>query len=200
MEAELPLAACRCCGQIHRLPPALRQERRVCCRCGTAFRTGTNRNTLAGILALLALACYWPAMLWPVVTLRRLGQHQVTSLLDGTLDLFSRGEWFIGGVILLFSILLPLFKLLLLLELCLFTLLPVQHRALTYRTMEFIGRWGMLDVMIIALVVMLVKMGNLITFTVGPAIYAFVACVTLSLLATFFFDARALWVEAPRDI
>ncbi len=200
MAAEWPLAACHCCGQIQRLPPVTHQETLHCCRCSTRLRNSQGQNTLAGILALLALLCYGPAMLWPLVTLRQLGQQQTTSLLGGTLDLFDRGEWFIGGVILLFSMLLPLLKLLLLLELSLFTLFPAAQRALNYRAMEFIGRWGMLDVMILALIIMLVKMGNLITFTVGPAIYAFVACVTLSLLATFFFDSRALWQELPTDV
>ncbi len=100
-----------------------------------------------------------------------------------------------GGVVLVFSIVLPLVKIMLLLELSLVRILHRKHQAWTYRAMEYVGKWGMLDVMVLAFLVMLVKLGNVVSFKIGPAVFAFVGCVFCSMLASLWFDAHALWDE-----
>lgn len=111
----------------------------------------------------------------------------------GTLDLLRHGSYFVGGVVFLFSILFPLVKLVLLLELNLLGLLHRRHRSLTYRLMEILGKWSMMDVMLLAFLVMLVKLGNLVTFHFGPAVYAFIGCVALSMIASLSFDPHSIW-------
>lgn len=74
---------------------------------------------------------------------------------------------FVGSVVLLFSILLPIAKILLLLELSFLNLLHRRHKAVTYRVMELVGKWSMMDVMLLAFLVMLVKLGNLVGSILG---------------------------------
>ena len=109
--------------------------------------------------------------------------------------MFHHGSYFVGTVVLLFSIVFPLTKIVLLLELSLLELLHRKHKALTLRLMEHLGKWSMMDVMLLAFLVMLVKLGDMVEFHFGPAIVAFVFCVMMSMIASLTFDPHAIWEE-----
>ena len=111
------------------------------------------------------------------------------------MELIQHGSWFVGIIVLLFSIIFPLAKILLLLELSLLGWLHRRHRALTYRLMEMAGKWSMMDVLLLAFMVMLVKLGTLVEFHFGPAVVAFVGCVAMSMLASLLFDPHAIWED-----
>jgi paraquat-inducible protein A len=132
-------------------------------------------------------------VLCPILEIEKLGVRQQSSVLGGIIDLLKHGSWFVGGVILLFSIVFPLTKILLLLELSLLEFLHRRHKARTLRLMEHVGKWSMMDVMLLALLVMLVKLGNLVEFHFGPAVLAFVLCVAMSMVASLTFDPHAIW-------
>ena len=129
----------------------------------------------------------------PILEIEKFGHHRESSLLFGTIELLRQGDWFVGVVILLFSIVFPLVKIVLLLELSLLGLLHRQHQAVTYRVMEFAGKWSMMDVMLLAFMVMLVKLGTLVEFHFGPAVWAFVLCVAMSMLASICFYPHTIW-------
>ena len=101
----------------------------------------------------------------------------------------------VGLVVVLFSVVFPLTKIVMLLELSVVGVLHRRHRAFTYRLMEMLGRWSMMDVLLLAFLVMLVKVGSLVEFHLGPAVFAFVACVALSMMASLSFDPHAIWDE-----
>lgn len=189
------LVSCHCCGLVQKLPPLSPTQKAVCCRCATSLaHTATTRNHWTIALALSALIFYWPAMLLPLLRIERLGQRHEDSLLSGLITLFSQGYWLVGGVILLFSVILPPLKLLTLLTLSSTTLAIHQHhRALLYRLVELIGRWGMLDVMLVAILVAFVKLGHLVHISAGPGLFAFTLLVLLSLLASMTFNPHLLW-------
>ena len=190
--------ACHCCGLIHRLPPLSAGQMATCARCRTIIeRPRTKGAALQRTAALAwgAFILYWPAVLLPILRIERLGHHRESSLLVGTIELLQRGNWLVGVVVLLFSIVLPLVKILLMLELSLFEVLHRRHKALTYRLMEYTGKWSMMDVMLLAFLVMLVKLGSLVEFKLGPAVIAFVLCVALSMCASFCFDPHAIWED-----
>ena len=146
-------------------------------------------------LALAALILFWPAVLLPIIEVERLGHRHASSLLFGTLEMLRQGSWFVGSIVLVFSIVFPLAKLVLLLELCLLGVLHRRHKATTYRLVESMGRWSMMDVLLLAFLVMLVKLGSLVEFHFGPAVVAFVLCVVLSMLASLCFDPHTIWED-----
>ena len=149
---------------------------------------------------MIALILFFPAVLLPILEVEKLGHRHSTSLLWGTIELLLDGSWFVGGVVLIFSIILPATKILLLLELSFLNLLHRRHKALTYRLMELVGKWSMMDVMLLAFLVMLVKLGNLVEFHFGPAVVAFVLCVAASMVASMLFDPRLIWEDVnPLD-
>lgn len=192
-------AACHCCGQIHRVPSVSSGEQAVCVRCHSPFTDSANRHKSASRTAAAAMAAFvlfWPAVLCPILQIERLGQRSESSILSGTLELLSHGSWLVGGVVLLFSVIFPLTKIVLLLELSLLEILHARHKAFTLRVMEHVGKWSMMDVMLLAFLVMLVKLGNLVEFHFGPAVVAFILCVAMSMIASMSFDPHAIWEDS----
>jgi paraquat-inducible protein A len=190
------LKACHCCGLVHRLPALTVGQVATCVRCRSTIQRygrGTLSNQLTAAAALGAFFLYWPATLLPILSIEQLGHRHESSLLAGTIELTNEGSWFVGTVVLLFSIVLPLVKILLLIELSVLGLLRSKHRAVTYRVIERVGKWSMMDVMLLAFLVMLVKVGSLVEFHFGPAVVAFVGCVTMSMIASLCFDPHAIW-------
>ncbi len=140
-----------------------------------------------------ALALYFPAVLLPILSIEQLGRRHQSSLLGGSLELLQHGHAFVGMIVFLFSIVFPFVKILGLLELCWFGLLKRKHQAFMYRVMEAMARWSMLDVMLLALLVMMIKLSGLVEFHLGPAVFAFVGCVAMNLLASIRFDPHSIW-------
>ena len=191
------LKACHCCGLIQHVPRLELHQVACCFRCGTRVRQVEDRSSSrTAALALAAFILYWPAITLPILEIERLGRHHQSSLLVGTLQLLQEGSLFVGTVVLLFSIVFPLVKIVLLLELSLLGVLHEQHKALTYRAMEHAGKWSMMDVMLIAFMVMLVKLGALVEFHFGPAVWAFVSCVAMSMFASLSFDPHSIWDDS----
>ena len=190
------LKACHCCGLIHRLPELAHGESASCTRCRTPIAHYGSRSVSASrttAAALGAFFLFWPAVLLPILSVEQLGHRHESSILTGTLDLIQDGDWFVGGIVLLFSIVFPLLKILLLLELSLLGPLHRRHKAFTYRLTEHLGKWSMMHVMLLAFMVMLVKLGSLVECQLGPAVWAFVACVAMNMVASLSFDAHAIW-------
>ena len=67
--------------------------------------------------------------------------------------------------------------------------------AFTWHLVEWTGRWGMLDVLLVAVLVAVVKLGQLMELSAGPGALAFTACVALNLAASASFDPHSLWDE-----
>lgn len=193
------LKACHCCGLVQSVGPVPAGHRAVCVRCrATLARPGRSRrsNRVTAALATAALILWPLAISLPIMTITRFGHRTAASIWTGSWSLVSSGEVFVGGVVLVCSIFLPLGKLL-----GLFAItagpgwLSRGRRALWYRWIEWTGRWGMLDVLLLALLVAWVKVGDLVEVTPGPAALAFTLVVGLSLLASAAFDPHALWEE-----
>lgn len=191
--------ACHCCGMIHEIPELKPQQRAVCTRCGFLFSPPGCRRTTSSRTAAAAVAAFvlfWPAVLCPILEIEKLGIRQQSSILGGTIDLLKHGSWFVGSIVLLFSVIFPLTKIVLLLELSLLEFLHRRHKATSLRIMEHMGKWSMMDVMLLAFLVMLVKLGNLVQFQLGPAVIAFVLCVMMSIVASLSFDPHAIWEDS----
>lgn len=197
------LRACPCCGLVQEARDCPRDHVLRCARCRTMLpeRAGGIRHrqrTLA--LTLAALVLYPPAVGLPMLRIEQFGHAQSASVLDGTITLLAQGHLFVGIVVLLCSVVLPVLKLAGLLSLSLgATRLSGAHRAWTYRFVEWTGRWGMLDVLAVAVLVAVVKLGQTVHLTAGPGALAFTLVVIFNLLAAASFDPHALWSEHSAD-
>ena len=193
------LKACHCCGFIHEIVKLQANERALCTRCGSVIdqaRCHQRSQGRTAAAAVAALTLFPAAVLLPIIEIEKFGHHHRSSIIGGIQDLYHSGSVLVATVILLFSIVLPLLKILALLELSWLCSMHQRQRAWTYRWMEQIGKWSMMDVMLLALLVMLVKLSGVVQFQFGPALFAFVLCVTMSLISAICFDPHAIW-ESP---
>ena len=169
-----------------------------CTRCGSELHSrkpNSVQKTWAYLLT--AAGLYIPAMLLPVSTVTTLGVSQSSTLMGSVVDFIHGGAIPIALVIFIASVVVPLFKLFGLG----FLLVSIQKRAsnnpvsLTklYRLIEFVGRWSMLDVFVIALLVALVQLGVVANIKPEPGIVAFAAVVVLTIFASNAFDPRLIW-------
>lgn len=192
--------ACPCCGLAQRVPAVPARMRAACARCGTSLRSPLRRlrsNSRAGAVALAALILYPLAVTLPMVRIEQLGFRNESSVLTGIAALFADGQLFVGVIVLLCSVLFPLGKLMAILMLAAGSRrMAHRHKAFTYQLVEWTGRWGMMDVLLVAILVAALKIGDLMDVTPGPGAAAFGCSVVLSLLASACFDPHALWETA----
>ena len=167
----------------------------------TAYLRSANLAR-ASALALAAAVMLVPANLLPVLSTNTGGSARTDTIFSGIIGLWDDGMWIIAAIVFVASILIPLLKLVglaLLLTAARFRLARYR-RGLTrlYATLDFIGRWSMLDVFLVGFLAGAVQFGVLATIEPRGGIIAFAAAVVLTVLATDAFDPRLLWTE-PRN-
>jgi paraquat-inducible protein A len=195
------LLQCRIC---HKLIKAIRNEPLACPRCHEKNYSRIP-NSLAQTWALLisSVILYIPANVLPVMTVSKIGSSKTDTIMSGILNLMDSGMLLIAIIVFVASIMVPLLKMLVLFILLLsvhfkWQLLALQ-RARLYRLTEYVGRWSMLDIFVIAILVALVTFGNLITIDTGPAATAFAGVVVLTMFAALRFDPRLIWDDIEKD-
>jgi paraquat-inducible protein A len=151
--------------------------------------------------ALLATAVmlYIPSNLLPVMTTRILGREEPNTILGGVVALWESGSYPIATIIFIASVVVPILKLMMLgwLNYSVQTgsALLNRQRILCYRITEFIGRWSMIDVFVVAILVSLIQLGNTMTIYPGPAAIAFCCVVIITMFAAMTFDTRLIWEQ-----
>ncbi len=65
-----------------------------------------------------------------------------------------------------------------------------------YRVVEFVGKWSMTDVFVVAILVGLIQLGGLLSITAGSAAIAFGGVVVVTIVAAQSFDPRLIWDQA----
>lgn len=149
------------------------------------------------------MVLYIPANVLPVMYTSSLFGAQTDTILSGVVYLWISGSWPLAVVVFIASIAVPLLKILALAYLA-FTAqrhsrwLPEQ-RTRIYRMVEFVGRWSMLDIYVITMLVALVQFQALATIKAGPAAIAFGAVVVLTMFAATAFDPRLIWDTGEQD-
>ncbi|RCV86507.1 paraquat-inducible protein A [Billgrantia montanilacus] len=193
------LTGCPTCGLVNRLSP---QGTSRCRRCDERLHARMP-HSLQRTWALLAAAAvmYVPANLYPIMTTTSLGHSTPSTIIGGVVELIQMGSWPIAAVIFTASVIVPVGKLVALSWLCLVVKrsneLNAGTRTRLYRLTEFIGRWSMVDVFVVAILVALIRAGSLMSITPGPAALAFGGVVVLTMLAAMTFDPRLIWDTPP---
>lgn len=193
------LAACPTCGLVQRIPALGRGERARCPRCVAVVRSPRRlavSEVRTAVVAASALALWPAAVTLPVMEIERFGHMTEASVWSGSVGLLREGEWFVGGVVFVCSLLLPFVKLVALLSITAGRRhMGRRARAWTYRLVDWTGRWGMLDVLLVAVVVAWVKIGDFAEVAPGPGAVAFSLLVLASLVASALFDPHVVWQD-----
>lgn len=182
------------CPDCHKVCPEPVQH---CPRCGARVHCRRkNSLTRSWALTLTAVLLYIPASLLPMMTVSKFEQGQPQTIMSGVIELIHQGMIPIALLVFTASIVVPLFKLLGMIWLltCVhFPGMAMHRQVMLYRMIVWIGRWSMLDIFIISLLVGLVQFGQLGTVTAGIGAYAFASVVVTTMLAAIQFDPRLLW-------
>lgn len=192
--------ACDSCGAVTR-----QAEGTACPRCLATLRH-RKPNSLARTWALLmaAVVSYIPANLFPVMTVIQLGKGHPSTILGGVQELLEYRMWPLALLVFVASVMVPLLKLAGLSYMLISTQrhshTRLKDRTRLYRIVDFVGRWSMIDVFMVSILVALVQMGVLAQVTPGYGGVFFAAVVIFTMLAAFSFDPRLMWDAAGATV
>ncbi|VAW57864.1 Paraquat-inducible protein A [hydrothermal vent metagenome] len=189
------LASCHICEKVVRLS---NNSHVSCPRCGSDihYRKHDSVNRAWAFLV-SAFIMYIPANTEPIMHSVVLGRESSDTIMSGVLYFLAHGDWPLALVIFSASVLLPLLKMMSIA----YILIMVQRGATVrrkentklYMLAEVMGRWSMVDVFVVALLVALVQLGELTNIQPGPAGIAFAAMVMLTMFSAMAFDPKLLW-------
>lgn len=119
----------------------------------------------------------------PVLTVHKLWEQNTFSILSGITNLWQEKYYLLVVVILFFSIIFPIIKLLTLLMVW-FVRLSDQQRKWTLYFLAVLGKWSMLDVFVTAIIIVSVKLGALASAKAEKGIYFFGASILVAMIST----------------
>ena len=174
------------------------RHRAICPRCASLIEIPESvklqrvwATLVAGIIML------FPANLLPISGVYLTGTLSQDTLMSGVMSFISMGSYFVAFVVFFASIFVPVSKILIMLYLLASVHFKWRHsikwQMRLLHIVHFVGRWSMLDLFVLALMMSLVTRGQIINFTVGPAAFYFGAAVFLTMISTSQFDSRLIW-------
>ena len=195
-----PYASCHDCALVVSMPVGAAHASVRCPRCDARVhrrKPDSIRRTWALLLG--ALLLYVPANVFPVMRVTSVGIVQEDTILSGVIYLLLHGMWPLALVVFVASVAVPLLKIAALG----FVLVSVQRRSQwrpvdrtrLYRIVEAVGRWSMVDIYVVTILVALVRMGAIASVDAMPGALYFGSVVVLTMLAAEHFDPRLIWDE-----
>ena len=187
---------CSVCGYHIPAPPGL-DEAVHCDRCGHIHKTlAPKSNQLTLVFSMTALIIYIPANLFPFMTIELYGSRNSSTIWGGIVSLAESGSIAIALIVFLASMLIPFLKLIILFYLT----LASKHgnpkfNTKLYHTVEAIGRWSMLDIFLLAVLVAIMKLGPWTAVEPGLGSVLFAIVVLFTMLASTYFDPYVLWKD-----
>lgn len=191
------LVACHRCGRVHA------RTDDSCVRCGARL-SSRDDTSLQRVWAWLfaGLVAYIPANLYPMLETTTLGRTADNTLMGGVIELFIHGSYGIAAIVFFASIMIPIGKFVAISYLAVVVargdgaLAHARHR--TYEVVEFIGRWSMIDVFVVAILSSLIQLGSAASVKPGIAALSFALSVAFTMLSAMSFDSRLIW-DADKD-
>ena len=183
------------CTECMRVSP---RGTRTCPRCGHKLRS-RDPNPLQKVWAwwLVGLGCYVPANLYPMLETRTLVSSQSDTIVGGAVELAHHGNWGVATIILIASVLIPVAKFVVLAGLAIGVWYGPKategRRHFLYEIVEYIGRWSMIDVFVVAILSSLVQLQSIATIAPGRASLFFALSVIFTMLSAQSFDSRLIW-------
>jgi len=193
---ETTLVGCHSCSLLCRQP--VLDNHYICPRCKAPLhirKTNSIHRTWALLIA--SVIIYFPANIFPITLTSAVGHESADTILSGVIYFLFSGSWHIAIVIFVASVIVPLMKMIILFYL----LISVHRKSIKkpadrtrlYHITEAVGRWSMVDVFVVTIMVSLVQLGPLANVAAGPAAFYFAGVVVITMLAAATFDPRLIW-------
>lgn len=195
---DMGVVACRQCTRVW--PIAATR----CGRCGSR-RMSRDEKSLQRVWAWLVVGfiCYIPANMFPMLRTKTLFTVQEDTILGGVVELVQHHQYGIALVVFVASIIIPIGKFLAVAFLAISvkrgSYISTHRRMGIYEVVEYIGRWSMIDVFVVAILSALVQLNSLAAVTPGPASLFFALSVIFTMLSAQSFDPRMIWDLQPDE-
>ncbi|WP_159975383.1 paraquat-inducible protein A [Roseobacter cerasinus] len=189
---DLGVVACTRCLQVW---PA---EVKTCGRCGHQL-VQRDTKSLQRVWAwwIMGLICYIPANIYPMLQTRTLFFVQEDTIVGGAIELIHYGSIGVALIILLASVAIPIGKFMAIAFLAISVRRPSAvsktQRQMLYEVVEYIGRWSMIDIFVVAILSSLVQLKVLVAINPGLASLFFALSVIFTMLSAQAFDSRMIW-------
>jgi paraquat-inducible protein A len=201
---EKNIALCHVCHELVYLPQDRKNRYALCPRCGEEVHLRTPQSIQhTWALVLASIVFYVPANLLPMMHVQTFAGTQSDTIMSGVLYFLETGSYLIASVIFIASIVVPITKLLILIYL-LFSVRknrPVnqKRRKKLYLLTEIIGKWSMVDVYVVAIMIALVHFGGFSQIEAGEGANYFLLVVIVTMVAAMRFDPRLIWDLPAKD-
>lgn len=186
------MVACQRCGRVHAGTAT------VCTRCKGHLQSrdpGSMQRVWAFWIA--GLIAYIPANTYPMLVTNTLVEKSESTIVGGVVDLVHYGSFGIAAVVFAASVIIPVGKFLAVAYLAISvqrkSALKQHQRHRLFELVEFIGRWSMIDVFVVAILSALVQLDGLASINPGIAAFSFALSVVFTMLSAQSFDARLIW-------
>ena len=193
------LCLCHVCRLSSEVPTGSDSEAQALCpRCGAALHS-RKPDSLQRTWALLiaSLVFYIPANLLPITKTSYIGGVQSDTIMSGVIYFAHTGAWHIALIIFVASVMVPVVKIIILIYLLVSVQRASSHRMVDrtrlYRITHSIGRWSMVDIFVVAVLVALVQLGPIAGIEAGPGAIYFGGVVVFTMFAAEAFDPRLIW-------
>ena len=195
---RLGLVSCHDCHLLSRWQQLPSGQAACCPRCGAALHLRKPNSIMrTWALVIAAFIFYVPANVLPITVTTSLGHTQSDTIMSGVIYFLLHGSPEIAIVIFVASVFIPILKLIVMAYL----LVSVQRksgwrprdRTQLYQITHAIGRWSMVDIYVVTILVALVKLGVFANIDAGPAAVYFASVVVISMIAAESFDPRLIW-------
>jgi len=186
------------CRHCHKLIEQGGQEFEYCPRCHSKVYARIPYSLRwSWALLLSGFFLYIPANILPIMTLNKMWVLRTDTIMSGIINLYNIGMAPIAAIVFTASVIVPLLKMVALA----YILLAIQFKknrsylfdCRMFRIVEFIGRWSMLDIFVISILLGMVKFGNVASVNLEPAALLFEIVVILTMLAALSLDSRLIW-------
>jgi paraquat-inducible protein A len=172
-----------------------------CPRCGSRLHLRLRESLQrTWALTFAAVVLYFPANLLPVLRVESFTGDYQNTIMGGVIQFWQNGDYPVALIIFGASVVIPILKIIAISALCLASRTGRRARAMTriYRITELIGRWSMVDIFVVAILVGVVQLGSTLSIHPGAGALSFAAVVILTMFAAMSFDPRLIWDAAAR--
>ena len=153
--------------------------------------------TRCAALVMAGIIFYIPANIYPVMTVTQFGRGYPDTIMSGVIKLIEANMWPLALIIFVASIMVPVLKLIglafLMISVKMRSNWAPRRRTQLYRVIEAIGRWSMIDVFMVAILIALVRLGKLANVEPGIGVSSFAIVVVITMFASHAFDPRLIW-------
>ncbi|WP_072779285.1 paraquat-inducible protein A [Marivita hallyeonensis] len=185
------LIGCAECGRVHR------RDVPLCTVCGAPLQsrdTASLQKVWAWLFA--GMVVYIPANVYPMLRTSTFGNTSDSTIVGGVLELVDHGSYGVAFIVFFASVVIPISKFI--------AIAYLAYRVQTgkrgharhlhlYEVVEFIGRWSMIDVFVVAILSALVQLDFVATINPGIAAVSFALSVAFTMVSANSFDPRLIW-------